>query len=262
MQRDERLGRLLAVLRLALPAGRPARGTLVFVWPDAAETHPVVRRLASWVERFGRDEDGSSGELAVHCRSVTIQEHPTVIKGTRLQVEFPLSAIPATMTELLWLAARLGIADEVRARLEEAGIPEADDRDLTEPPGAVPIADDATKADRITPNAVYDPLIHPRVAVNEQVTNSEGVTFRLVVKRVGKRRQRVWTKIPAERPRVTPPLHAHQRILHPGANPSSDRRHRRVAVRNRRADVPGRDEFQQADHLAGQTSDLTELAST
>jgi len=51
------------------------------------------------------------------------------------------------------------------------------------------------RADAIEHNQVFDSKIHPQIAVNDEVTNSDGVTFRLVQKRRGSGRRRVWTRV-------------------------------------------------------------------
>ncbi len=42
---------------------------------------------------------------------------------------------------------------------------------------------------------MFDAKVHPRVNPNEQVSNSDGVTFRLIMKRQGGRHKRVWLRM-------------------------------------------------------------------
>ncbi len=49
--------------------------------------------------------------------------------------------------------------------------------------------------DAIAHNDVFDPSRHPAVGINDEVTTSTGETFRLVQKRRGNGRKRVWTRV-------------------------------------------------------------------
>ena len=59
------------------------------------------------------------------------------------------------------------------------------------------------RIDTIAHNAVFDSATHPSVGVNDEVTSSSGITFRLITKRVGEGRRRVWIKVAG--PRVGSP---------------------------------------------------------
>lgn len=84
---------------------------------------------------------------------------------------------------------------EVAAPTEPAIIPAPEPVAEAAPePEPTPSVADA-RADAIQHNQVFDSKIHPALSVNDEITNSRGETYRLVQKRMGDRRRRVWTRV-------------------------------------------------------------------
>lgn len=226
VRQKQSLGQLQVLLRLTFDAVAPARGVLVFEWPNAAHGHSIVSVLERW---SGRCADGASrdGSMVLSCRSVENADDRT--ESTHLKVEFEVATLSESTDELLALAARVGLSDVLGGRGESAPkakpaaepaaksvaepvtksvakaiaptpAPAAPSRPRVqpvEPKVSRPVVDPDEQAaiDNIAHNAVFDPSTHPPVSVNDEVTASSGVTFRLITKRLGGQRRRVWIRV-------------------------------------------------------------------
>ncbi len=194
MSQTQPLGHLEMLLRLSFHGDGQGTGVLVFEWPSTAAEHSAARMLGSWSARCGEDGTCKHGVLELESRPATAQ-------GTHFKVKFSAAEVPDEMLELLELAARTGLVDAARAEIEQAREPAAEEpveAPAVQEPAveAAPIhGHDQTRIDAIANKAVFDPKVHPRINPNEEVSNSDGVTFRLVMKRQGGRPKRVWLRM-------------------------------------------------------------------
>lgn len=179
-RQGENLGSLSVLLRLTFQADAPARGVLVFEWPNTAATHAIVAGLERWSGRFG-DRSNRHGKLELARKPAPSDENGEPC--THLNIGFSLADLTEE-TDLLWdIVARVGLAGAV-PRLIEAPPMQAAKPDLPQ-----------VTMDAIAHNAVFDPAAHPRVGINDEVTNSAGITFRLITKRIDGQRCRVWIRV-------------------------------------------------------------------
>jgi len=183
----QQIGHLELLLRLSFRGKGQGTGVLVFEWPSTAKDHSVVRMLQGWSDRCGEAGTCQQGVLELERRSAALP-------GVHLKVGFPASEIPEELLELFELAARTGLVDAARKEIERAPEPAEVPR-VSPRSTAANNGHDQAKVDAITHNAVFDPKVHPHVNPNEEVHNSNGVTFRLVMKRMGGRPTRAWLHV-------------------------------------------------------------------
>ena len=206
----EQLGVLRVLLRLTFDRPATSRGVLVFEWPSTADQHSAVAPLTEWVKG-----DRSAGGVEVVCRDAVTGGDEDPIAGTHLNVSFRLGELPEALHDLLALAAQVGVERPLLPPIERAERAREEAQRAAEQPVAVeepePVAEPViaepeiepeaprsvadARADAIVHNQTFDSTIHPSLAVNEEITNSGGITFRLVQKRVGGARRRVWTRV-------------------------------------------------------------------
>lgn len=202
-RQGERLGHLDVVLRLSCHGSGDGDGVLVFEWPSRASDHSAVRVLGNWSESCGEATTFRHRGLELECKEVTIgDEGSGGIPGVHLKVRFPLADIPNASFELLDLAARVGLSDAVRTELEQWQKRKQRPAEDPEPPAeerpettTTTTPEEQAKIDKIVHNAVFDPELHPHVNPNEEVCQSDGTAFRLVMKRVGGRPTRTWIHV-------------------------------------------------------------------
>ncbi|MHC4077057.1 MAG: hypothetical protein ACYST0_01305 [Planctomycetota bacterium] len=212
MRETQQLGHLELLLRLSFRGEGQGTGVLVFEWPDSAKDHSVVRMLQGWSDRCGQAGTCQDGVLELERKRVTLP-------GIHFKVEFPVTKVPGELLELFELAARTGLVTAARAEMERPQEPTAEEvtaekvtaegpttnGPTTNGPAEAPHdharstaannGQDQAKVDAITHNAVFDPKVHPHVNPNQEVCTSKGVTFRLVMKRMGGRPTRVWVHV-------------------------------------------------------------------
>ena len=189
MSQTQPLGHLEMLLRLSFHGDGQGTGVLVFEWASTAAEHSVARMLGNWSARCGDDGTCKHGVLELESRPATAQ-------GIHFKVKFSAAEVPDEMLELLELAARTGLVDAARAEIEQAREPAAEEPVEAPTLEAAPIhSHDQARIDAITNKAVFDPKVHPRVNPNEEVSNSDGVTFRLVMKRQRGTPKRVWLRM-------------------------------------------------------------------
>ncbi len=189
MRQTQQLGHLEILLRLSFRGDGQGTGVLVFEWPSSAEEHSVARMLGSWSARCGEAGTCNHGVLELESRPATAQ-------GIHFKVKFSAAEVPDEMLELLELAARTGLVDAARAEIGQAREPAAGEPVEAPAVEAAPIhGHDQARIDAITNKAVFDPKVHPRVNPNVEVSNSDGVRFRLIMKRLGGTHKRVWLRM-------------------------------------------------------------------
>jgi len=170
--------------------GRDA--TLLFEWPRAAETHKAVASLKRWNEHVSEHLNGDAS-FEAHCDDVELEDGSD---GRRLEVNFSPEDRAAELEKVLALAGRLGLVKKLRDVVARES--DASGTDAAAPASAPPRPSnpDQAKIDAIQAHDAFDPALHPSVPLNGEVTNSQGVTFRLVLRRMGATKGPVWIKIP------------------------------------------------------------------
>lgn len=209
-QGDE-VGALEVLLRCGWHGDGRVDGVLTFRWHDAAAGHSVVRALEAW--RTGTTTEA----LDVESKPVPMTVDGRA--GRQMKVTFAGSEVPAQLDPLLGTAARLGCLEAARAEMRDVLTREPMSEPIARsapqpkapparpqpvetraaPPSAPPprerTAEERQRADTVEHNAPFDAQRHPHVGVNEEITNSDGATFRLVVKRRGGQQKRMWTRV-------------------------------------------------------------------
>jgi hypothetical protein len=199
----ETLGHLEVLLRFSCYGQGRGLGILVFNWPTCASGHSVVTVLERWKDLCAERETYVNGDFSVEWRSVPPDAVGST-PGIHLKIRFPVCHVPPMAHELMELASRVGIISAANAALRrESDQPDREEKTPGEESrraAELPVQKngaDLVRIDRIESNVEFDAAVHPRVSVNEQVRNSRGEIYRLVVKRVHGNFRQVWIRIPA-----------------------------------------------------------------